>query len=143
MLPIKEKFYVRDLGYSLWHRTLPHNMTCTDIDFVEYCPDCFEPLAIIEVGYGLDNTDKVNRHNISAIKALASKARVPFYVVLFEGENHGHTKCPYCKRPFPRSKVIALRKKLLYPRESYWVDMSPEEYAEWLKELRRQHSHRR
>jgi len=135
----KEKYGIRDLGYSQWHRTLGKDVTATDIDFIEYCPDCFEPIAVFEIGYGLDNTEKVLNHNINAIRAVVRRLLVPTYVVLYEGEVRYQSKCPCCGRPFPRSKITAFRKKMLYPRESHWVDMSPEEYAQWLKSLRRQH----
>ena len=43
-----EKTWKRDLTYSLWHRKLEDEITMIDIDSVEYCPTCFEPLALLE-----------------------------------------------------------------------------------------------
>jgi hypothetical protein len=140
VMPFKEKTGIRDLGYSLWHRkSLPRYATTTDIDFVEYCPECFEPLVIIETAYGLDNLDKVHTNPIPTIKKLASKALIPFYVVLYEGESEGESECPLCHRPFARTRIAAFRKKLIYPREGYWTDMSVDEYREWLLSLHIEH----
>ena len=139
-MPLKEKTGIRDLGYSLWHRkSLPRSATTTDIDHVEYCPDCFEPLAIFEIAYGLNNLDKEHAYSIPAIKRLAARARLNFYIVLYEGEHEGASQCPTCGRPFPRSRIVAFRKKLVYPGENHWVEMSVDDYREWLMSLHVEH----
>jgi hypothetical protein len=69
----------RSLAYSLWHRTLSHRCYAIDIDFVEYCRSCREPIMIYEVA--LDNG--VDSKSFSMTKAIANSMCVPAYVVLY------------------------------------------------------------
>ena len=117
-----EKTWKRDLTYSLWHRKLEDELTFIDIDACEYCAECFEPLALIELA-----RDVGQKYKPSIVtKKLARKAGIPAYRVFYKVNKKG--------------KIVAFRVKELYPDESEEIKMTPEEYADFLRGLRRGHT---
>jgi hypothetical protein len=76
-----ERFGTRDLSYSAWHRTNP-GLGMVDVDHVEMCRSCQEPLALIEtaIDVGQDIFGKKAYVTIN----LARKAGLPVFVVLYK-----------------------------------------------------------
>lgn len=122
----KERCGYRDLTYSMWHRNIEDYDQCTlpyvDIDAVEYCQKCKEPLALIETAQDVGQEFKAT----TVMRKLAAKAGLPAYLVLY--------------RKSPIGVIDRFRVKLLYPRYTLWHIMYPEKYIAFLKMLREKHT---
>jgi hypothetical protein len=117
-MSLEEHTGYRDLTYSAWHRTLDPSLTYIDIDACEYCEECGEPLALIEIAR---DTGKWK----AAWKTwlLAKRANLPAYCVLYTvGDDDEIESFRVRKMP-----------------ETQHEKMTPEEYEDLLMDLRRQH----
>lgn len=74
-----EKYGTRDLTYSGWHRTLPLRASYIDIDGVEYCGRCRQPLLLVETAQDVGQTYK----SAKVTAALGEMANVPVVCVLY------------------------------------------------------------
>lgn len=119
-----EKTGLRDLTYSLWHRKLGDDITMIDVDSVEYCSKCLEPLAIIETARGLENL----RKNAAVSARLAERLGIPAYIVLYEARG----------RRITRFRVL----KIHPPDDGRWRLMSPLEMERMLTEIHAEHDRR-
>ena len=64
--------------YNDWHRDFP-GLAGIDIDFIEVCPDCYEPLAVKETCY-----DKGQKYKATTLtKRVAEALRVPGFLVFY------------------------------------------------------------
>ena len=117
-----EKTWKRDLTYSLWHRGLEDDITMIDIDSVEYCSTCFEPLALLELARDVGQSHKP--HIVT--KKPAEKAGLPAYVVFYKVNEKG--------------EIIQFRVRQVAPTEGEERIMTPEQYADFLRKLHRKHS---
>lgn len=110
----------RDMAYSKWHRTLGDDITMIDIDSVEYCDICLEPLALVETAHGwqLNKVADVTRR-------MAEKLGVPCYIVLYEKGK--------------RDKIVKFKLKQLWPVESGWKTLTPDQMAMFITELHSAH----
>lgn len=126
-----ERTGFRDLTYSAWHRTLSASLAMIDVDSVECCWRCFEPLALIEV-----TRDNGKRKSSTLIRKLARKAGIQAWVVRYrtdgsfideQGRKHDSIT------QFMVSKVMP---------DGWGTSkaMMPEEWAEVLRSMRRGHS---
>ena len=66
-------------NYNDWHRARKEKIAMIDIDSVEVCPDCYEPLAILETCY--DKGQKYKATNL--VKTLASRLNIPCFLVFY------------------------------------------------------------
>jgi hypothetical protein len=81
-----EKTGRRDLAFSMWHReTCPDSWGMIDADFVGFCRDCNEPLFLVEHANDVGQSHK----SFDVTKALAAKAGIPAYVVLYGTNDEG------------------------------------------------------
>ena len=67
-------------NYNDWHRARKEKIAMIDIDSVEVCPDCYEPLAILETCY--DKGQKYKATNL--VKTLASRLNIPLFLVFYK-----------------------------------------------------------
>ena len=104
--------------YNDWHR-LHKNIAMIDIDSVECCAYCYEPLAIIETCY--DKNQKYKATTLS--KIIAKRLNIPCFLVFYK-ELDQHTLTFRIKRV--RSSKTELKR------------MSEDE---WLSILRSLHDH--
>jgi len=118
----KERSGKRDLSYSIWHRkTCGRHLYCIDIDAVEYCPRCNEPLALIELA-----VDIGQEHKSTVVMAnLAKKAGVPAYLVFYAKD--------------ASDSIQSFRVSQEYPRMTDERQMTPFEYQMFLCSLRYRH----
>ena len=65
--------------YNDWHRKYD-GIAMIDIDSIECCPRCYEPLAIIETCY--DKNQKYKATTLS--KIVASRLNIPCYLVFYK-----------------------------------------------------------
>lgn len=64
--------------YNDWHRKY-EGIAFIDIDSVEVCPRCYEPLAIIETAYYRGHVNKSTR----LTKEIARRCNVPAYMLFY------------------------------------------------------------
>lgn len=115
----RERSGIRDLTYSAWHRVanlkqwlgekLANFVTMVDIDSLEYCKCCYEPLALIETKF-IEAVEK----SWTATAKLALRAGIPAYLVIYD-------------------KPDGLVTKFWVTGSGYdHHPMTPDEYAWWL-----------
>ena len=67
-------------SYNDWHRKYDNNIAMIDIDSIECCPHCYEPLAILETCY-----DKGQKYKATTlVKTLSDRLRVPSFLVFYK-----------------------------------------------------------
>jgi len=93
-----------------------------DIDSVEYCSTCFEPLALLELARDVGQSHKP--HIVT--KKLAEKAGLPAYVVFYKVNEKG--------------EIIQFRVRQVAPIEGQEQVMTPQQYANFLRKLHQKHS---
>ena len=126
----KERYGERDLTYSWWHRTasigrfLPSfeawRCGMVDIDDVEYCRWCYEPLALIELAQDVGQTYKP----AAVTENLAIRAEIPAYLCFYTVSESDIT----------RFRVTSLT-------DGEYVDkiLTPSEYAWFLSSFHESH----
>ena len=131
----RERTGVRDLTYSIWHRE--HSLgryfqdrraaficAMVDIDSLEYCRYCYEPLALIETAQGRRLT---RPKDAAATSVLARRASVPAYSAQYTVDDGGGIA------------EIALR-QIEPPHHGGDCDvLTPKAYADFLLGLRERH----
>ena len=70
--------------YNDWHRKYD-GIAMIDIDSIECCPRCYEPLAIIETCY--DKNQKYKATTLS--KIVASRLNIPCFLVFYKNLTPG------------------------------------------------------
>ena len=132
-----ERFEVRDLSYSAWHRPesvgrfvkASRALTMLDLDsvlFSEYAPGNRMPLALIEVAkdVGQEKVADVTRH-------LAELAGLPAYVALYRTAANANPANPQ----WP--DINQFRVKRLWPTpEPGWRVLTPQQWADALVQIR-------
>lgn len=126
----------RDLTYSHWHRghrTGHPDSSCTaaDIDMMEYCASCGEPLLLIETAVG--NADTLKNHN--QLYRLAEQADVPAVLVFYE---KGTAEwCGVCRAEY--AEPVRLWVRDVWPVRSAAREMAPLEWAAEIEALHADH----
>jgi hypothetical protein len=65
--------------YNDWHRKY-ERIAMIDVDSIEVCPVCYEPLAILETCY-----DKEQKYKATTlVKTLASRLQIPSFLVFYK-----------------------------------------------------------
>jgi hypothetical protein len=72
------KHFDKDL-YSKWHRKYD-NIAMIDIDSIECCPHCYEPLAILETCYDKGQIYKAT----TLVNIVASRLNIPCFLVFYK-----------------------------------------------------------
>ena len=118
----KERSGKRDLSYSIWHRkTGGRHLYSIDIDAVEYCLRCKEPLALIELAVDIGQEHK----STVVMTNLAKKAGVPAYLVFYTKD--------------ASDSIQSFRVSQRYPRKTEEKQMTTFEYQMFLCSLRYRH----
>lgn len=112
----------RDLTFYRWHRTLHPSLHLIDIDGVEYCPNCKEPLALFEL---VRDKGQVIKPTL-LMRKLAARAELPAYLVFYTPG-------------WGPDKLLCLRMRQVWPERSLELRYTPEGFEDWLLSLRRQH----
>jgi hypothetical protein len=139
----EERYGTRDQTYNEWHRRLSTQrfigienaqlLALIDADgvlWVEYEDGTKEPIALIEVAKDVGQSYKT----ATVIRNLAKRCQpvMPAFVVLYTSSND--------LNPAKSSvhDISKFRVKCIWPKEweHGWMDMSPQEYAEFLLMLR-------
>ena len=128
-MSMHERTGKRDLTYSAWHRPeslkqylgnyQAQQLHVIDIDWCEYCPRCYMPLALIETQHG-DRPPK----RAYVTERLAQLLGIPLWSVSYITDTDG--------------TIIAFRRQILWPKAPE-ERVTPALYARWLADLRTGH----
>jgi hypothetical protein len=110
----------RDQAYSRWHRSLDrHNRLKTiDLDWIEYCGRCMQPLALFELCADLERTDKA----YTVTRNLSLLAGLPAWCVLYKPSTDGEG-------------LVTVRVKQIAPVEGGWTLAPPSRLARLIRRL--------
>jgi hypothetical protein len=87
-LPREEITGTRDLTFSTWHRTLPHDCTWIDIDSCHYCHYCNSLLGLFELVRSPDRSSLVDscRRKVAAItERIGFRLKLPAFKIAYTG----------------------------------------------------------
>ena len=79
LLMARQTYAFSNGDYNDWHRKYD-GIAMIDIDSIECCPRCYEPLAIIETCY--DKNQKYKATTLS--KIVASRLNIPCFLVFYK-----------------------------------------------------------
>lgn len=119
-MSMHERYGRRDLTYSSWHRTLHPSLHWIDIDAVEYCAVCKEPLVVIETAQDVGQAFKPT----TVLRNVARRMGVPGYLVFYKAND---------------GTVERLRVRKVWPQYEPVAVMTPEDYEAWLLAIREHH----
>ncbi len=127
----------RDLTYSHWHRGHwedgPSGFSVyRDIDGLEYCNSCGEPLLLVETASA--NGDRLKDHK--AMLTLAKKADVPAVLIFYETATGRW--CERCGQSF--KTVGGLFVRYVWPERTTEHKYTPAEWAEQIDAVHQQHN---
>ena len=105
-------------GYNDWHRQYK-GLAGIDIDFIEVCPKCYQPLAVKETCY-----DKGQKWKATTLtKRVAEALRVPGFLVFYK----------------PMGDDMRFRIKRITEPVSEIYDMTSDEWLAYLYDLHKEH----
>lgn len=114
----QEQRGTRDMTYSVWHRSLPWELSFLDIDWIERCDVCKRILCLYELAIDNGQDDKAGY----ATARLAKMAELKSYVVLYT--------------PGPGHSITSFRVRQLTPEASAFAERTPGQWVEFLRRLR-------
>src|SRR5882724_3890964 len=131
----EEKYGVRDLTYSTWHRRFSleryvakaYEIAMIDIDSIEYDWYRNEPLALIETAMDVGQDWK----SVTITRKLAIKAGLPVYILLYTLSDE-----PNPAKPIYQDISLFRYKKIWPEPESKWITVLPQGWADILVEMR-------
>lgn len=132
MTATRERFpnQITDKVFSRWHRTLPALAACIDIDMVEYCARCREPLAFIETAKDVGQDIKP----VTVLRRIAERADIPAFVLLMTFSEEAHL------RGDDANAILRFRARRFWPPpETDWRTWTPQECAAFIVGLRSGH----
>ncbi len=126
----RERYGTRDLAYSGWHRHLPHPCRMLDLDHMEYCPDCYTILGLVEVTQGYDYPKHTTMlRTLATVISAGQGAVVSAYLVRYIKGEDGQV-----------TEFWVLQQKPVF---CDWGKVSPERFGEHLVGLHEIHDAQR
>ena len=105
--------------YSKWHRQY-EGIAMIDVDGIEVCPQCYEPLAIKETCKEMGQKYKAT----TLVKTLSDRLRVPSFLVFYKKVGQGS---------------LAFRIKRLHVPNADYEYMNEDEWVRELYQLQEDH----
>jgi hypothetical protein len=106
-------------SYNDWHRKY-EGIAMIDIDSVECCPNCYEPLAILETCY-----DKGQKYKATTLcNILARRLNIPLFLVFYKNLTPTTLK-------FRIKRITSSQTDFEYMNEDEWVSV--------LREIQNEH----
>ena len=106
-------------SYNDWHRKYD-GIAMIDVDSIEVCPKCYEPLAILETCY-----DKGQKYKATTlVSTLASRLQIPSFLVFYKDIGQGS---------------LAFRIKRLWLSNADYEVMTEDEWVNILYEIQEEH----
>ena len=97
-------------SYNDWHRARKEKIAMIDIDSVECCPKCYEPLAILETCF-----DKGQKYKATTLsKIVASRLNIPCFLVFYKNSTPDSLT-------FRIKRITSSQTDFEYMNEDQWV----------------------
>lgn len=77
-----ERYGQRDMLFSRWHRSLDTSYKFLDVDWVEFCHVCSEPLAVVEIAQDVGQKWKPT----TVLERLAKRSKLPAFCILYQAD---------------------------------------------------------
>ena len=107
--------------YSKWHRKF-EGIAMIDVDSVEVCPHCTQPLAFIELAK--DTGQKFKAYTLT--KKLADKFEIPGFVVFYKTDD--------------KNEIIKYRVQRVSPVVGLINNnVKPDDWLKYLKQIQKEH----
>ena len=107
--------------YSKWHRKF-EGIAMIDVDSVEVCPHCTQPLAFIELAK--DSGQKFKAYTLT--KKLADKFEIPGFVVFYKTDD--------------KNEIIKYRVQRVSPVVGLINNnVKPDDWLKYLKQIQKEH----
>ena len=98
-------------SYNDWHRKYD-NIAMIDIDSIECCPDCYEPLAILETCY-----DKGQKYKATTlVNIVAKRLNIPCFLVFYKERTPTSLE-------FRIKRIRSSKTEFQHMNEQQWVDV--------------------
>lgn len=125
----QERYGKRNLDFSRFHRTLDADFCYRDLDGIEYCCNCAEPLALIETA--LDVGQHPDSKDVRVIRKIAVPLLIPAYMIFYKvsQRNFGGVTLEGIQL---RIKQVAPN----YEEQQYWTQ---KQYRETIRKLHDNH----
>jgi len=114
-------------SYNDWHRKYD-GIAMIDVDSVEVCPKCYEPLAILETCY--DKNQKYKATNLC--NTLARRLNIPCFLVFYKNVTP-------TTLTFRIKRITGSQTEFQYMNEDEWVSVLYEIQAEHKKVCKHGH----
>ena len=108
-------------SYNDWHRKYD-GIAMIDVDSIEVCPHCYEPLAILETCY--DKNQKYKATNLC--NTLARRLNIPCFLVFYKNVTP-------TTLTFRIKRITGSQTEFQYMNEDEWVSVLYEIQAEHKK----------
>jgi hypothetical protein len=106
-------------SYNDWHRKYD-GIAMIDVDSVECCPNCYEPLAILETCY-----DKGQKYKATTLcNILARRLNIPLFLVFYKNLTE---------------TTLTFRIKRITSSQTDFEYMNEDEWVSVLREIQKEH----
>ena len=113
--------HLKQEAYSKWHRKFD-GIAMIDVDSIEVCPHCTQPLAFIELAK--DTGQKFKAYTLT--KKLADKFEVPGFVVFYTTDD--------------KNEIIKFRVQRVAPVVGLINNnVEPDSWLQYLKQIQKEH----
>ncbi len=93
-----ERYGQRDMVFSRWHRSLDKRLKFLDIDWVEFCDVCSEPLAVVEIAQDVGQDWKPT----TVLERIAKRSKLPAFCILYQVDSQARIAGARVRRVFPK-----------------------------------------
>jgi hypothetical protein len=114
-------------SYNDWHRKYD-GIAMIDVDSIEVCPHCYEPLAILETCYDLNQKYKAT----NLCNTLARRLNIPCFLVFYKNVTP-------TTLTFRIKRITSSQTEFQYMNEDEWVSVLYEIQAEHKKVCKHGH----
>ena len=115
----RDNYYNEGDKYSQWHRYADDNLGMIDLDQVEICRKCYEPLFLAETCYDKNQTYKTS----TTTRRLAERAKLDAYLVFYQYDEI-------------KGAVIGFRVQKIAPFKSQMFQLTVQD---WIGEMAKYH----
>ena len=120
-------YHHRNGSYNDWHRKYD-DIAMIDVDSIEVCPHCYEPLAILETCY--DKNQKYKATNLC--NTLARRLNIPCFLVFYKNVTP-------TTLTFRIKRITGSQTEFQYMNEDEWVSVLYEIQSEHKKVCKHGH----
>lgn len=121
----QERHGTRSLAYSVWHRSLADELVMIDVDGLEYCWHCRDPLALVEAVCDVGQLASMPK-TTTVVERLAYRADIPAVLCVYTTSPDGAQLLDAKLYSLPHRTLLAA---------------TADGMAAWLTAIRRDHRH--